>query len=103
MKKQIGIEVTHGRTIKLKRFLKDNGAYSSFRKNFFNQRDIRTVWVRKSFTKSYTENTPNGAAFKIYCKSIPVYEYIRYAFRWSETKEGFTFWDDLDKLWRKII
>ena len=99
MKKENGI------IIKLKRFLKDNGAYSSFRKNFLNKESsfIRTEWIKCSFKKNYTENVPNGELFKAYCKSVPSDECITYAFEWGDTKEGFTFWDDLDKLWRKVI
>jgi hypothetical protein len=58
--------------MRLSKFLKKHKAYKQFKKNF----DID---------------------FKVYKEGDTIF--INWAFAWSETNEGFDFWNNIDDLW----
>lgn len=62
-------------------FLLDNNIYSQFCSNIL--------------TKYKTLLTE-------YCKNIHPFNYIMDAFIWSYTKEGYDFWYEFNRKWRKI-
>lgn len=60
--------------------------------------------ILATFLKEYRKYT----AFKRYLIApVPTNEHIKHVLTdfttWSETKEGYTYWDNLDQKWRKLV
>ena len=86
----------------LLRFLKEKSIYSQFRNNFFNQRNVRTEWVRCNFFAAYSEYKCNDSLSK-YATCVNAGDIINYAFRWCETKEGHGFWEKINAEWKNYV
>ncbi len=67
---------------KMLRFLKDNGIYHSFKKNYFEQPDFRRNYVKSTYLKSL-------------CQKLSIRQIVLYSFDWTKTKEGFNFWSSV--------
>ena len=67
------------------RFLKQNNAYEQFMFNFRKQNPLCNN--KELYFKSYS----NADTLK----------YVDYAFVWDNTKEGWEYWANLDKKWKK--
>ena len=67
------------------RFLKQNNAYEQFMFAFRKQNALRNK---------------KGLYFKNYSNAEPL-KYVDYAFVWDNTKEGWEYWANLDKEWKK--
>ena len=88
---------------RLLRFLKEKYIYAQFRRNFFNQSDVRTEWVRCNFFAAYSEYKCNDSLSKYANSILSTKDLINYAFRWSDTKEGYDFWEKINAEWRRYI
>ena len=68
------------------KFLIKYKCYSSFKKN------LRNHFINDKYK-----------TIDVLCKKINITDYIDSAFIWDESKEGFSFWDDLNDYWRDYI
>jgi len=75
---------------KFVKFLKDNGVYNEFIYNCNNK--ANNAFIRKEWK-----------SLKTFCTDLNDYAYIRYAFIWIETKEGYDFWNKIDDDWNKLL
>ena len=75
------------------RFLKEEGAYVAFKRNF------SLDYIRKWFIDEY-EQIING---RNYYEVIKELEYISKAFYWMNTPEGYDFWLGISKRWTLLI
>ena len=73
------------------RFLKDQGAYTKFVKNFkkASSEATRRAWVA----------TTNYCSWE----QLPLEILLSFAFIWNETDEGDKYWRDLDAKWKQTI
>ena len=82
-----------------KRFLKENGVYSQFRKNFYIQSKIRKIWCNQSFTNRFSKYIV-GDSLQDLCEDINDKSLIlNYSFDWSKTPQGHEFWAEISKRW----
>jgi hypothetical protein len=70
------------------RFLKEKNAFYAFRRNFD--------------TYFYCPSQP-PVTCRQYLDKVPNSNYIQYAFHWMDMPEGYDFWNNIDKDWRKIV
>lgn len=69
-------------------FLKENNAYEKYIHNFNNQKGRIT---KGCVFLSDSDNITKGKSF------------VTGAFFWDQTKEGYSFWFDINKKWRSIL
>ena len=70
------------------RFLKEKDAFYAFRRNF----DPYFYW-----------RSQPPVTCRQYLDKVLKYDYITYAFHWVDSIEGYEFWNNIDKDWRKIV
>ena len=69
------------------KFLKDNNIYEQFMFNFNKREEHRNNAIPKNQFFSKTKRK----------------QYINYAFTWSHTKEGWTYWNKFHEKWTNYI
>ena len=88
---------------KFKRFLKENGIYIAFIKNFKEQEKARFSWTKdyfSKFKKGAETSFEEISVLKQYCNSIENKTlFIQFAFYWDDTKEGYRFWQQKNYEW----
>ena len=84
---------------KFYRFLKENGVFASFKKNFASHTKLRIAWCKNSY-KDSTFSVKEVASFNDYANNLKEKKnLISWAFSWKDTKEGHNFWDRVNKIW----
>jgi len=73
------------------KFLKDNNIYDKF--IYYLQQDIN---MRKKISYPYIE-------INNFCDEVNVYQYIKTAFLWRSTPEGYDFWNYWDDRWIYLL
>lgn len=53
----------------------------------------------ENFERAFNEQGRHPKKYKEYCKVFKFYEFSG-AFDWSDTREGYLYWDDLNWKWR---
>jgi len=88
-------------TKKFIRFLKENGVFAAFIREFYNVSQIkkREKWVNDYF-HLFRERPTNSLID--YCEKIKCKEdFLQYAFLWDKSRQGDGFWRSLSMEWRK--
>lgn len=86
-------------TKKFIRFLKENGVFAAFTREFYN---IDQIEKRNKWTEEFTQIFDKKPSVSLidYCEKIKYEEdFIQYAFLWSKTKQGDEFWRKLSFEW----
>jgi hypothetical protein len=85
------------------RFLKENGVFTSFKKNFVSHTQLRIDWCKGSY-KDSTFSVKEAASFNDYANNLKEKKnLISWAFSWKDTKEGHSFWDMLSCRWANSL
>ena len=71
------------------RFLKEEGAYAAFKRNF------SLDYLKEWFDNDYKQIV-NG---KSYYEAVKKIDYISEAFHWMDMPEGFDYWNELNRKW----
>ena len=74
------------------RFLKENGAFLSFRRN------VENNYSGRSFINSVCKHK-----IDVLLDVSPPDEWINYSMIWDETPQGWDFWHKLENKWKKIV
>lgn len=88
-------------TKKFIRFLKENGVFTAFIREFYNvgQIKIREKWV-DDYLRLFSEKPT--VSLTDYCEKIKdKEEFFQYAFLWDKSRQGDGFWRNLSMEWRK--
>ena len=85
--------ICHSNKKKFFRFLKEEGSYVAFKRNF------SLDFIREWFDNDYKQIV-NG---KSYYETVNKLDYISEAFRWTDMPEGFDYWDKLNKKWGQNV
>lgn len=85
---------------KLFRFLKENGVFREFLKEFKKQEGLRTSWSHDC-DKFFSNSVSTVDSFCTNMKSSC--DLIRYCFLWKDTKEGHDFWEKINNKWLAIF
>jgi hypothetical protein len=85
--------ICHSNRKEFIRFLKEEGAYVAFKKNF------SLDYLRQWFDKDYKQIV-NG---KSYYEAVRKIDYISEAFHWMDMPEGYDFWNELNKKWGQNV
>ncbi len=72
-------------------FLKDNGVYTSFLRNFKSQTELRLSLCNIVY-QSYFFGLVDKTLIDYYAKIISRKDIFILSFEWDDTKEGFDFW-----------
>ena len=85
------------------RFLKENGVFSSFEKNFISHTQLRIEWC-KNIYKDSVFSVKESASFNDYANNLKEKDkLINWAFKWEDTKEGHSFWNMLSCRWANSL
>jgi hypothetical protein len=80
------------------RYLKDNGLFASFVKNFTKQTKVRRDWCESSDKSAFSVKKADG--FIEYVENINDKKgIISWAFKWADSPEGHDFWSDKSSKW----
>ena len=80
------------------RFLKEEGVYSQFKRNFKEQTSTRIVWANGSkpnFVSCDKVMSMKDFTFNIKNKA----DILNWAFSWADTIQGHNFWEILSSKW----
>lgn len=79
---------------KFKRFLKENGVYYQYRKNFYEQTKTRKDWCNRTYVNKFSKYV--GDSLQELCEGIKDKRFIlNFSFYWTETPQGHEFWDEI--------
>lgn len=82
----------------LKRLLKESGAYSQFRKNFYKQAKKRKNWCNYAYVGRFSKYV--GDSLQELCEGIKDKRFIlNYSFDWSKTPQGHDYWEEIRNRW----